>query len=176
MNYDLIRLSFLLSRFGEEAVAKKLETFVPPFKSANDSFLAKMSIVMEKRSECRTYIAFDSETSEIMGFFAIGFRCLEVSDDCGLSKSMLKKLNRSEDNIAQAYLLGQLSRAEGYPGFGKTLINEAISKIREAQEIVGCRVVRIDCTDELIGYYQEYGFYYVKKNLRKNLNQMIMLL
>ena len=89
---------------------------------------------------------------------------------------LLKKLNRSEDNIAQAYLLGQLSRAEGYPGFGKTLIDEAINKIREAQKIVGCRVVRIDCTDELIGYYQEYGLYYVRKNLHKNLNQMIMLL
>ena len=77
---------------------------------------------------------FDSKTSEIMGFFAIGFRCLEVSDDCGLSKTMLKKLNRSEEDIAQAYLLGQLSRAEGYPGFGKTLIDEAINKIKEAQD------------------------------------------
>ena len=91
-------------------------------------------------------------------------------------KAVAKKLNRSEDNIAQAYLLGQLSSVEGYPGFGKTLIDEAISKIKEAQGIVGCRVIRIDCTDELIGYYQEYGFYYVKKNLNKNLNQMIMFL
>ncbi len=176
MIFEIFTLSDLLSRYGEEAVAKKLETFVPAFKSANDPFLIKMSTVMEKKSECRTYIAFDRETSKIMGFFSICFRCLEVSDDCGLSKTMLKKLNRSEDDIAQAYLLGQLSRAKDYPGFGKTLINEAISKIREAQEIVGCRVVHIDCTDELIGYYREYGFYYVRKNLRKNLNQMIMLL
>ena len=30
--------------------------------------------------------------------------------------------------------------------------------------------------DELIGYYQEYGFHFVKKNPDKDLNQMIMLL
>ena len=51
-------------------MVKKLETFVPAFKSANDPFLTKMSIVMEKMSECRTYIAFDRETSKIMGFFS----------------------------------------------------------------------------------------------------------
>ena len=79
MNFEIFTLSDLLSRYGEEAVAKKLETFVPAFKSANDPFLTKMSIVMEKKSECRTYIAFDRETSKIMGFFSICFRCLEVS-------------------------------------------------------------------------------------------------
>ena len=60
-------------------MVKMLETFVPAFKSANDSFLTKMSIVMEKKSECRTYIAFDHETSKIMGFFSICFRYSAVT-------------------------------------------------------------------------------------------------
>lgn len=176
MNYEIIRLSSLLSGYGEEAVAEKLASFVPAFNTSTDSFLTENAIPMEKKSECRTYIALDPDTSEIMGFFSIGFRCLEVPEGCGLSKKTLKKLNRSDDGVAQAYLLGQLSRAKGYDGFGKTLIDEALRKIRTAQEIVGCRVVRLDCTDELIGYYQEYGFHFVKKNTDKDLNQMIMLL
>lgn len=89
---------------------------------------------------------------------------------------MLKKLKRSEENVAQAYLLGQLSRDKSCKGFRKILIDEAICKIKEAQKIVGCRVLRLDCTDELITYYQDYGFYFVKKNPNKNLNQMIMLI
>ena len=131
---------------------------------------------MEKKCECRTYITYDVETLEIMGFFSLGIRCLEVPDECGLSNSLLKKLNRSEEGVAQAYLLGQLSRAEGFKGFGKILIDEALNRIRAAQEIVGCRVIRLDCADELIGYYQEYGLHFVKKNPDKDLNQMIMLI
>ena len=131
---------------------------------------------MEKKCECRTYITYDVETLEIMGFFSLGIRCLEVPDECGLSNSLLKKINRSEEGVAPAYLLGQLSRAEGFKGFGKILIDEALNRIRAAQEIVGCRVIRLDCADELIGYYQEYGFHFVKKNPDKDLNQMIMLI
>lgn len=119
---------------------------------------------MEKKNECRTYIAYDVETSDIMGFFSLGFRCLDIPDDCGLSNTMLKKLNRSDEGVAQAYLLGQLSRAKRYKGFGKTLIDEALFRIKVAQDIVGCRVVRLDCVDELVGYYQEYGFHYVKSS------------
>lgn len=132
--------------------------------------------MMDKKSECRTYIAYDADTFAILGFFSLGFRCLEIPDDCGLSNTMLKKLNRSDDGVAQAYLLGQLSRAKGCKGFGKVLIDEALSRIKEAQEIVGCRVVRLDCADELVGYYREYGFHFVKKNIDKDLNQTIMLL
>lgn len=113
MKYKVARLSSLLSRYGEEAVLKKLESFKPAFESQAGSFLTINSIPMEKRSECRTYIAYDADTFTIMGYFSIGFRCLEVSDDCCLSNSMLRKLNRSEENIAQAYLLGQISRAKG---------------------------------------------------------------
>ena len=131
---------------------------------------------MEKKCECRTYITYDVETLEIMGFFSLGIRYLEVPDECGLSNSLLKKINRSEEGVAQAYLLGQLSRAEGFKGFGKILIDEALNRIRAAQEIVGCRVIRLDCADELIGYYQEYGLHFVKKNPDKDLNQMIMLI
>ena len=176
MKYKVARLSSLLSRYGEEAVLKKLESFEPAFESQAGSFLTMNSIPMEKRSECRTYIAYDADTFTIMGYFSIGFRCLEVSDDCCLSNSMLRKLNRSEDNIAQAYLLGQISRAKGFRGFGKTLVDEAISKIKIAQDIVGCRIIRLDCTDDLVDYYDDYGFSFVDKNSRKNLNQMIMIL
>lgn len=176
MPYKIIRLTSLLSEFGEEEVLKRLSTFESAFDSSTDTFLLKKSIQMEKKCECRTYIAYDVETLEIMGFFSLGIRCLEVPDECGLSNSLLKKLNRSEEGVAQAYLLGQLSRAKGFKGFGMILIDEALNRIRAAQEIVGCRVIRLDCADELIGYYQEYGFHFVKKNPDKDLNQMIMLI
>jgi len=60
-------------------------------------------------------------------------------------------------------------------GFGKVLIDEALSRIKEAQGIVGYRGVRLDCADKLVGHYREYGFHFVKKNIDKDLNQTIML-
>ena len=55
------------------------------------------------------------------------------------------------------------------------LMDEALTRIREANAIIGCRAVRLDCTDELIGYYREYGFHFVKKNPDKDLNQIMFL-
>ena len=175
-DYVLLKLSSMITDYGEEILGRMFADYESVYKSSVDDFLSKNSIPMEKRGECRTYIAINPNDSKIIGFFSIGVRCLQIPDGCGLSKTMLRKLNRSEDNVAQAYLLGQLSRAEGYKGFGRILIDEALKKIKEAYEIVGCRLVRIDCTDRLIGYYEEHGFHYVKKNADKDLKQMLMII
>lgn len=39
-----------------------------------------------------------------MGFFSIGFRCLDVPDDCGLSNTLLKRLDRAMDNARNSWL------------------------------------------------------------------------
>lgn len=172
----IFNLSSLLDDLGEDGVTTLLSGYKTAKDSSVDEFLMDKAVMMEKKQECRTYIAVDIEHGSMLGFFTLAMRCLEIPDECGLSNSMLKKLNRSEGNVVQAFLLGQLSRSESIKGFGMTLMNEALTRIREANAIIGCRVVRLDCADKLIGYYQEYGFYYVRKNLRKNLNQMVMLL
>ena len=64
---------------------------------------------------------------------------------------------------------------------GCGLSNAMLEKLNRSdggvvQKIVGYRGVRLDCADELAGYYREYGFHFVKKNIDKDLNQMIMLL
>lgn len=80
--------------------------------------------MMEKKRECRTYIAVDIEHGSMLGFFALAMKCLDIPDECGLSNSMLRKLNRSESNVAQAFLLGQFSKSESMKGFGTTLMDE----------------------------------------------------
>ncbi len=37
-------------------------------------------------------------------------------------------------------------------------------------------MTRLDCTDELIGYYRGYGFNLIRKNENKNLNQMMIFI
>ncbi len=109
-----------------------LSGYRPTKDSSVDDFLASKAVMMEKKQECRTYVAVDVEQGRMLGFFTLAMRCLEIPDGCGLSNSMMRKLNRSEEKVSQAYLLGQLSRSEDVKGFGRVLIDEALARIREA--------------------------------------------
>jgi len=46
----------------------------------------------------------------------------------------------------------------------------------EVNSRVGCRVVRLDCRDALIGYYERNGFMKVGRNDERNLNQMVRII
>ena len=82
-----------------------------------------------------------------------------------------------ESKIAQSYLIGQLSRSKLSPkGFGSMLMADAMGLIGTANRIVGCRLVRVDCDDKLVGYYSCFGFRKLKKNGVGDLNQMAYIL
>ena len=70
-----------------------------------------------------------------------------------------------------------MSRSEDAPkGFGKTILEHAIDVIEEANLLVGCRLVRVDCVDKLICYYEDKGFRFIRKNADGDLNQMAYVL
>ena len=105
--------------------------------------------------------------------------CLRRSDD---SKSLCKKMNIDpNNNIAQSYLLGQLGRADySYKGMGADLLEDAMDIIKQVNEMVGCRVVRVDCLDELIPYYEQHGFRFLcvtdPTDDKPPINQMIQII
>lgn len=72
-------------------------------------------------------------------------------------------MNIDPDNDAtQGYLSGQLGRAGNpYKGMGADLLDDAIEYVMIANEFVGCRVIRVDCADESIPYYEQHGFRYL---------------
>lgn len=132
---------------------------------------------MERRDLSRTYIAFDDSDKSILGYVSIGMKCIRIPKENLLSRNLLRQCNIDDSiGVAQAYLLGQLARSRCSPkGFGDTLIDFAVGKIREAKQIVGCRVLRLDCSDELLSYYEKHGFTQIRKNPDKDLNQMMII-
>lgn len=50
MSYKIVRLSSLLSSYGEDEVLARLSSFEPACESSNDSFLTDNAIPMEKRA------------------------------------------------------------------------------------------------------------------------------
>ena len=170
---DVVPLSDLVREEGEANTIKMLSRFNPVYDSSTGTFLQRDAIQMEKRDLCRTYVFFNGK-DDILGFITLGIKCLTISEPNLLSKSSLKTMNvDSSTHVVQSYLLGQISRREGTEGLGSTMIGIALDILGNAKKLVGCRLVRLDCVDELVPYYQEKGFRRVTDNRAGSLNQMI---
>jgi len=175
---SIVSLGTLLKKHEKKEVEEILSTFVPVYKDSTPAeFLYRRAIIMEQKDLSRTYIA-TSSNMEIFGFFTLGIKCLRIHEGNQLSKTMLRNMNIEESTgVAQSYLLGQLCRAEGSEaGFGTILMEEALKMARICMEIVGCRMIRLDCSDDMVRYYTKAGFKIIGRNPEGNLNQMMSFL
>ena len=86
-------------------------------------------------------------------------KCMGVPDDVPISRNLRRKMNiNDETGITQMYLLGQFARSDdSEPGTGSRLLNDALDIIHGAYIAVGCRVVRVDCADDLVPYTRATG-------------------
>ncbi len=171
----MVALSTLLEKYGEEWTQTVLSAYQPIYESATESYLHEKAIEMEKRDASRTYVALSDSRLEVLGYFTLSIKCMRMPIDNLLSGKTLKKMNIEKDSlVAQSYLLGQLSRSADAPkGLGATMLDLAFDIFKEAKLRVGCRVVRLDCHDELLGYYKTHGFKLIKRNNENTLNQMM---
>ncbi len=178
MKNDLVLLSLskILAVHGEDLINRIFANFVPFHELSKDNFLREDAIIKEKKGECRTYIAFNENNWDMIGFFTVGIRCLKITKDCNLPDTISKKLNVSDNENASVFVLGQLSYSERYVGFESRLIDEALAVIRTAHNTVGCNLVRLDCADCSVKFYEERGFAIMGRSEKTGLNQMIMLL
>ena len=172
--YQIVPLTDLIETYGEERVDRLLKGYRAVFDSATESYLHDKAMEMEKRALARTYIAIDGDP-KVIGYVTIGIKCLLVEDASRIDGKIVHKMNIDGNNsVAQSYLLGQLSRSKDAPkGFGEELIKVAFNELAVAKRKVGCRTLRLDCHDELIPYYERYGFKFICKNREGTLNQMI---
>ena len=144
-------------------------------ESATEAFLRDRAIEMEKRDLSRTYLFLTHDMESVLGYVTLGIKCLRMPDGDILSDMVRRAMNiDARTDIAQSYLLGQLSRSVDAPkGTGAALLDLAFEHLDAARREVGCRIVRLDCRDELIPYYAEHGFKPVSKNVDGDLNQMV---
>lgn len=78
--------------------------------------------------------------------------------------------NRNNIKYAPAYLIAQIGKNDRYNILNKyEIMNECREQIKNAINIVGGRIVILECYDELIDYYKENGFIlYSDKNDKKS--------
>ena len=177
-NYTFVPLSVLIDRYGPKMVQTNLGAFVPCLDDGEDPFIRHKAITMERRDLSRTYLAISLEDGTILGYVTIGLKCMRVPKENMLSNTILKQMNiEKSTGVTQSYLFGQLARSkQSSEGFGDKLIDYAMKLFRDAKSMVGCRMVRLDCSDNLVQYYEKHGFKLISKNQERDLNQMMIFI
>ncbi len=173
--YKVVSLRKIISTLGREETEGLLAKFESVHGDSSPvQFLHKKAIIMELKDLSRTHVAITDDW-KILGFFSLGLKSMSMPDETALSNTTIKRMNVDPvTGDVQAYLIGQLCRARDSPlGFGKALLDRAFRKIWPSFNSVGCRVVRLDCEDALVKYYEKNGFRLVKKDPEGKLNQMI---
>ena len=173
--HTVMALSELMSKYREEDLDVILSEYRSVRESDTEDFLHTKAIPMEKRDLSRTFIAMTPDM-RILGYVSLSIKCMRVPEDTPLSRNVQRQINvDSRTRVAQSYLIGQLSRSADAPkGLGAELIRVAMRRIQNSKMNVGCRMVRLDCRDELVPYYQGQGFRMVAHD-GESLNQMMTL-
>lgn len=170
-----IQLLDALKTLEQSQLQAFLHTFECKQSPDLERFLFERSIEFEKRDLSRTYIVYDESKGVILGFYSIGLKSLQLSENTSVSKNLQKRMNMDPDSrILQTHLLGQLCRSESSaPGFGESMMNSALKVFRNVKKEVGCKLIRVDCDPIMTGYYEKHGFKSIAFNKEKNQLQMI---
>ena len=171
----IISLSTLLNseKLDKDTIQCALSSFCP-VKDHEDikHFLDKAAIPQEEQKISRTYLWLDENSLavkeiKILGFFAIALKVFRFSEEIPIKRRqrITKNSNQETNQFAPAFLIGQVSRSiDTQKGVGIILIREALSRIKEAQNIVGGNFVYLDCHNDtkIIDNYMKSGFKYLQ--------------
>lgn len=95
-----------------------------------------------------------------------------------LSKSKIKKIDGFSNSIEElpVHLIGQLGKNDLESNLitGKELLDFSIEKIKTSIDIVGGRVVLLECRkiDKVVDFYTNYGFNFLQNTMIKDEHYM----
>ena len=171
-----------LKDYDEASLLEALHKFECIKSEEEDSqdvmrFLTEEAIQMEKNGTTRTYLILNDELWKqgkirIDGYFAIALKLLYFSND--INSNLLEEVfGDSNKKNCPAYLIGQLARSkETSKGVGKEYLRIALAYISEARDIVGGRLVYLDCRQSKREYYEKHGFNFLQQKHKSDLIQM----
>lgn len=175
---------------SEEKVSEVISVFKCEKDPDIENFLKNKAILYEKKAKSRTYLIFDEEAMllgeiKLLAYFAIAIQTLKIPE--GISPSQIRKLDglysRKGDGLITeipAFLIGQLGKNDLYAGdiSGDEIIEYALSVIFRAQELIGGRIVFVECQDnpKIVNFYIRNGFKVFRQDPDDGLIQMVRLL
>lgn len=136
-------------------------------------FLKNQSIEFDKRNIARTYLIVKySETAQhgiiIIAYFTIALKNLEFGET--LSKNKIKQIDGFSKNAksVSSILIGQLGKNDCYAKqiTGKEILELATSFSYQIHDIIGCRILLIECLpiDKIVNFYKQNDFVLLQKS------------
>ncbi len=159
-----------LAYIGEEKLNEIFSEFSCPINPDVERFLLHSSIEFTKKDQSVTYLVFNQENVDLVGYFSIAIKPISVLAS-SISKSMCKKISRvsvldesTNTYTASAYLIAQLGKNFAIPKEqrikGNALLDFALNNILRAKYFLGGVVEFLECEDKqpLMKFYSSNGF------------------
>ncbi len=173
--YSVINLRSFLDKqspayIEEQKLYRLLAVFSSPQNEDVEHFLHTNAIEFTKKNQSVSYLVFDNDTTELVGYFAIAIKPLIIQAET-ISKTAAKKLSRisildeaTNTFTASAYLLAQFGKNYAISKenriTGEDLLALALSIIENTRYAVGGVLEFLECDDNqfLLDFYTSHGF------------------
>ena len=177
---------------SEDDLQYILAEFTCPKNPDVERFLKKNAIEFTKKNQSVTYLVFSNDTAELIGYFTLTIKPIQVNNDSHISKSMLKKISRvseydeeSKTFYLSAYLIAQLGKNFNNNAnekiTGKQLLEIAMMHLKELQFKIGGTVVLLEAEENKMLYHfysTENGFktFRTRETYNKEAHTLVQML
>ena len=170
--YVQISLSKMISAVGEDKAKAVLSSFSCPLNKDVEDFLRHKAVVFSQQSIAETHLVFASHKGigRLIAYYTIAMKSVHIPQK-HITNTLAKKINKFGvyDRGIRAYiipsvLIAQLSKNydDGLENMisGDELIRLALDRICSAQEILGGKLIYVECEDKpsLTKFYSRHGF------------------
>ena len=182
----LVSLKKLIEMASDETVLEVVSKFKCSRDNDIESFLRDKAALFDRKGKSKTHLLLNREALEkgsidIVAYFSLAIQLLKIPE--GMSVTQIKRLDglyskRGGETITEipSFLIGQLAKNDLFSTniSGSLVLEYALSVISAAEELVGGRVVYIECRDipQIITFYKQNGFKIFRRDPDDGLVQM----
>lgn len=173
LNYTIVKLDELVRTFPDDE--NRIKGIIGCFNCLNnpdvDRFLKEKALVFDKQGLSKTYLVYTSYKNRmvLVGYFTLANKSFVVRKNDKISKTLLKRISKfgQYDSELRQYmisapLIAQLGKNDAHKDLisGDILLAYACDAVREAQSLLGGKIVYLECEDKsrLLEFYRNNGF------------------
>ena len=169
---SLLTISEFEDTVGSDALADTLARFSCPLNKEVESYLKDSSRAVQssQMSSSVTYLAFDSRTNDLLGYFTLMMKAYSVRSDAlnSANKRLIKRFSEIDSSgnfTAAVYLIAQIGKNFALPEDdqieGLELLLAAMNVFCETKKAIGGKLVMVEREADrpkLLEFYTDNGF------------------
>lgn len=171
MELHVVQLCHLLEEFGDDIVKDIIADFFCQKNKDVEEFLKDKAIKFGKHHKGRTFLVLgiNQDKLSIVAYFTLATSLIKIDQASGTQRRRMLGTGFESDQQLSAILIGQLGKNDIYKSFisGKDLLGLALDRVLQANQLIGGRIVYLECEDKQIlkDFYEDIGLIlYVDKD------------